>query len=112
MFSYYRKCHKLRLTHLNFSDDLLIFSKGNLDQQFNPGKSEIFSSGILEEDLQHVCNLIGFKRGMLLVRYLEVPLITRKLIVVDYFRWIEKINHRINGWIAKHLSYPGRFQLI
>ena len=30
-FSYHPKCKKVKLTHLCFADDLLIFAKGNLD---------------------------------------------------------------------------------
>ena len=31
VFSFHPKCKKLELTHLCFADDLLIFSRGNLD---------------------------------------------------------------------------------
>ena len=30
LFSYHPKCHKIRLTHFAFANDLLVFSKGNL----------------------------------------------------------------------------------
>ena len=30
VFSYHPKCKKIKLTHLSFADDLLIFSKGHI----------------------------------------------------------------------------------
>ena len=31
LFNYYPKCNRVKLTHLCFADDLLIFTKGNLE---------------------------------------------------------------------------------
>ena len=63
VFDYHPKCKRTKLTHLCFVDDLMIFTKGNLESivgiqnvlrlfysyswlQLNSDKSEIFSSGI------------------------------------------------------------------
>lgn len=78
LFSYHSKCHKLRSTHLSFPDDLLIFSKGNLEtvvgiqcvlQQFyffsglqlNPAKSEIF---FLQESQKRIFNISAVLLGL------------------------------------------------
>ena len=71
VFSYHPKCKKVRLTHLSFADDMLIFAKGDLDSikgikkilekfysfsglQLNSAKSEIFSSGVSSELLREM----------------------------------------------------------
>ena len=54
----------------------------------------------------------GLKSGTLSVRYLGVPLVTRRLSHKDYSPMIDKIAAKINCWSAKLLSYAGRLQLI
>ena len=63
VYDYHPKCKRIKLTHLCFVDDLMIFTKGNVDSilgiqnvlklfyyflelQLNNEKSEFFSSGI------------------------------------------------------------------
>ena len=50
--------------------------------------------------------------GSLPVRYLGVPLVTRKLTANDCAPLVEKITARIKGWVAKSLTYVGHLQLI
>ena len=69
VFKYHPKCKKTQLTHLCFADDLLIFSKGQLESivgiqnvmnafykfsglQLNNSKSELFFTGIRGETLE------------------------------------------------------------
>ena len=54
----------------------------------------------------------GFKLGKLPVRYLRVPLVTRRLTERDCEPFVEKITTRIKLWMSKFLSYAGRLQLI
>ena len=56
--------------------------------------------------------MTGFKLGILPVRYLGVPLVTRRLSARDCEPLVEKITARITSWSAKLLSYAGRLQLI
>ena len=129
VFSYHPKCKKINLTHLCFADDLLIFAKGNVSSvegiykviqvfysysglQLNSFKSELFSTGVRREVLEEMQQLTGFKLGKLPVRYLGVPLVTRKLTMRDCSSLIEKITTRIICWSSKLLSYAGRVQLI
>ena len=46
------------------------------------------------------------------MRYLGVPLVTRRLSLKDCSNLVDKIKTRINNWSAKLLSYAGRIQLI
>lgn len=46
-----------------------------------------------------------FKLGKLLVRYLRMPLVTRRLSKRDGKLLTETIGAKIAGWSLKHLSY-------
>ncbi|XP_039036121.1 uncharacterized protein LOC120172831 [Hibiscus syriacus] len=56
--------------------------------------------------------LIGFFKGERSIRYLGIPLITRKLTVKDCDNLIESIKSRINLWSGKLLSFAGKLELI
>ena len=109
VFNFHPKCHKIQLTHLCFADDLLIFSKGSLDSimgiqkvlelfysysglQLNNTKIELFSSGVSKAVLGEMHQNTRFKIGLLLVRYLGVPLVIRRLTKNDCAPLVERIN--------------------
>ncbi|XP_039025453.1 uncharacterized protein LOC120158749 [Hibiscus syriacus] len=121
LFGYHPKCKKLGLTYLYFVDDLLIFCKGNiesvygvisvLDQLYemsglklNYAKCELYIVGITFRNLEHILQSTGFKQGCFLVRYLGVPLVTRKLIEKDCVVLIEKIKSKLHHWIEQLCS--------
>ncbi|CAI8600558.1 unnamed protein product [Vicia faba] len=53
-----------------------------------------------------------FVRGVLPVKYLGVPLDSKKLNVLEYKPLIDKMLSRINHWSTRLLSYAGRFLLV
>ncbi|XP_039058744.1 uncharacterized protein LOC120202381 [Hibiscus syriacus] len=129
LFGYHPKCKQIGLTHLTFADDLLIFCKGNLESvigvttilkkfyeisglQLNVAKYDLFAVGISSGNLESILISIGFKHGLLPVRYIGVPLVTRKLNATDCSSFIEKIRSKIHLWSGKHLSYAGRLELV
>ena len=74
VFSFHPKCKKINLTHLYFADDLLIFSKGNLDSilgiqnvlklfysffglQINRAKCELFATGVSRDTFLEIQQL-------------------------------------------------------
>ena len=63
--------------------------------QLNNTKSEIFSSGITNELLEGIHQ--EFKIGKLPVRYLEVPLVTRRLLVKDCGLLMDRLKARITN---------------
>ncbi|GKA06580.1 hypothetical protein Tco_0685804 [Tanacetum coccineum] len=90
-FKYHFGCKQLMITHLCFADDLKI-----LDDNEKNAISCIFP----------------FKEGKLLVRYLGVLLVTKKIGVADYKQLVDRVNQKLSDWKNKSLSYAGRAQLI
>ncbi|KAL0314407.1 UNVERIFIED_CONTAM: hypothetical protein Sangu_2285100 [Sesamum angustifolium] len=90
-FNFHPKCEKLKITHLLFADDLMMFSRGDLPsvhilmeclQEFrdvsglavNTSKSSIFTAGIENNMLCDILARTEFTRGEMPVRYLGIPL--------------------------------------
>ncbi|XP_019246420.1 PREDICTED: uncharacterized protein LOC109226071 [Nicotiana attenuata] len=97
-FAFHTKCKSLKLNHLCFADDVLMFCKGDYHsimlllrglQTFtnasglstNAGKSNIYSANMDKQCLENICEITGYKEGVMPFRYLGVPIAARKLIV-------------------------------
>ncbi|XP_052477259.1 uncharacterized protein LOC128032617 [Gossypium raimondii] len=119
----------IRLTHLCFADDLLIFTKGNLESILVVGNvldlfykmsglhvnfsiSELYSGGVVSIELLSIVETTGLKIGTLPVRYIGIPLVTRSLKNGNCDSLEEKITKCIQSWASRCLSYAGRLQLI
>ncbi|XP_039020908.1 uncharacterized protein LOC120152868 [Hibiscus syriacus] len=96
VFGYHPKCKRIGVTHLTFADDLLIFCKGNEESiigvivvldyfygisclKLNASKSEFFVVGMSTGVLENIKQTTGFNLSSLPVRYLGIPLLTRKI---------------------------------
>jgi hypothetical protein len=129
LFSYHLKCNLIKLTHLCFADDLLIFSAATLASvqcvlgalvdiealsglKANPSKSSVFIAGVSTTDKQNLFELLHMPKGVISVRYLGVPLITKMLSATDCDSLIFKISSRIDYWLVRKLSFAGRLQLL
>ncbi|KAH1092321.1 hypothetical protein J1N35_019578 [Gossypium stocksii] len=75
--------------------------------QLNASKSELFVVGVPQEELAFMAICTGFKVGRLPVRYLGVPLVSRKLSRSNCAALTNRILDKIQGWSTKHLSYIG-----
>nr|GEW18488.1 RNA-directed DNA polymerase, eukaryota, reverse transcriptase zinc-binding domain protein [Tanacetum cinerariifolium] len=73
----------------------------------NFSKSIIFFGGLNVEDQQNLLEILSFTKGSLRVKYLGVPLITKRLGVNDCRALIDKIKNRVGHWKNKFLSYAG-----
>ncbi|GJY22644.1 RNA-directed DNA polymerase, eukaryota, reverse transcriptase zinc-binding domain protein [Tanacetum coccineum] len=62
--------------------------------------------------IEEILKIIPFKRGKLLVRYLGVPLVSKKISVKDCKNLVDKVKARVNDWKNNSLSYARRTQLI
>ncbi|GJX65090.1 hypothetical protein Tco_0299433, partial [Tanacetum coccineum] len=128
-FQYHYGCKNLDLTYLCFADDLLllchrdpisacIIRRGLDEFSMSSGlypsleKSTSFFSNIPSEIKEQIALALPFKEGALLVRYLGVPMMTKKLCNIDCRLLIDNVRKRIFYWKNKYLSYAGKLQLI
>ncbi|GJQ90835.1 RNA-directed DNA polymerase, eukaryota, reverse transcriptase zinc-binding domain protein [Tanacetum coccineum] len=127
-FQYHFGCSKLKITHVCFADDLLMFSHGdkqsvellkNVIEEFgrvyglllNYNKSTIIFGSVKEEDRKEILDIMPFKVEKLPVRYLGVPLITKRIGVKECKSLTDKVKSKILKK-NKCLSYAGRLQLV
>lgn len=127
--TYHHHCHKTKLTHISFADDLLIFIDGSLDSvqvvlqilhdfELRSGlavslqKSSFFVSGLSEQEISAIQVSTGMPCGSLPLRYLGVPLCTKKLNLENCEPLLQQIKARLSSWSAKSLSFAGRLLLI
>ena len=128
-FQYHWKCKELKLTHLFFADDVLIFLRGDrvsIGHIIDSLAKFSRVSGLTANLLKSTCFLnncdalltswfdhtYAIPHGTLPVRFLGVPLITKQLCVNDCMPLIEKLTARIDDWTNILLSIAGRVQLI
>ncbi|XP_075083357.1 uncharacterized protein LOC142167100 [Nicotiana tabacum] len=78
----------------------------------NADKSSIFFGGVNADMQQEILQVLGFSKWTLPVRYLGVPLSTKRLSLVQCQHLIEKMLGRIQSWTSRFLSDAGRIQLI
>lgn len=127
--SYHHHCYKTKLTHLSFANDLLIFIDGSLEPvqrvlqilhefELRSGlalslqKSSFFASGLSEAEISAIQASTGMPCGILPMRYLGVPLCTKKLNLVNCEPLMQQIKAHFSSWSAKSLSFAGRLLLI
>ncbi|KAG7530872.1 Reverse transcriptase zinc-binding domain [Arabidopsis thaliana x Arabidopsis arenosa] len=126
--SYHPRTSELEISHLMFADDVMIFFDGGgsslqgiyetLDDfagwsglHMNRDKTQLFYAGLSQTESNALASY-GFTVGSLPIRYLGLPLMSRKLKVSEYEPLIGKITARFNAWAVKSLSFAGRAQLI
>lgn len=126
--SYHPKTAELKISHLMFADDMMVFFDGSssslhgiyetLDDfagwsglQMNREKTTLFHAGLSTSENAAVSGY-GFPIGNLPVRYLGLPLMSRKLRINEYAPLLDKISFKFRAWAVKSLSFAGRLQLI
>ncbi|KAK6135739.1 hypothetical protein DH2020_030519 [Rehmannia glutinosa] len=119
----------LKITHLAFAYDLMLFSKVDLPSvkilidylndfknvsaiDVNSFKSNLFTAGIVGDKLDNIFNLLNFPFGTLPARYLGVPLAAQRLNVNHYAPFMTELPPTlINGLQTPFLIF-GRLLLI
>lgn len=119
-FHYHPKCEPLKLTHLAFADDLMLFSRADegsikilmdaMDEfgkttglKLNVLKSNIYLAGVKEYESRGILDLSHLTRGDSPFRYLGVPIVAESMKVMHYSPLLKKLRGFINGWNAKRL---------
>ncbi|XP_074265051.1 uncharacterized protein LOC141587467 [Silene latifolia] len=122
---YHPLCKSLKLTHLLFADDLLMFCKGDSHSimlllramdtfsatsglKVNAAKSEVVFNGVVVSLKADIIQVSGFQEGALPFKYLGVPLQPGRLLRRDCKVLTDKIVRKIRGIGARKLSYAGR----
>ncbi|CAH9093039.1 unnamed protein product [Cuscuta europaea] len=128
-FRYHPLCSKLKITHLAYADDLMLFSKGNYASikilvealndyglasglMVNQDKSNIFLGGNMESRIPYILERVGFQQGSFPVRYLGIPLAPLSISVAQFSPLIDKVTDYLDAWNSKTLSYAGKVELI
>lgn len=128
-FGYHHYCKDSKLTHLCFADDLLIFCDGSLQsvknilqiiQSFTDvsglavsiTKTSFFSCGIKQPEIDRIISDTGITHGILPVRYLGIPLCTKKLSLENCEPLLQQVKKKVNNWSARSLYFAGRLLLI
>ncbi|KAG7587392.1 Reverse transcriptase domain [Arabidopsis thaliana x Arabidopsis arenosa] len=126
---FHPNCKQMKLTHLCFADDLMVFVEGNkksiegalevFDEfavhsglKISLEKSTLYMAGVSTNVKEEILEQFPFEYGSLPVRYLGLPLLTKKMTATDYLPLLEKIRSQISSWTARTLSFAGRLQLI
>jgi len=117
------------ISHLMFANYLIVFSKATIGaaanlkhflQHFrdfiglgvNWLKSAIFYANCHEEDQTAISSILAIQRGTHPIRYLGVPLSSKRLNFNDCQSLLAKVQQRLSGWKAKVISYASRLELI
>ncbi|GJZ86131.1 putative reverse transcriptase domain-containing protein [Tanacetum coccineum] len=128
-FKYHWRCSKVKLTHLCFANDFIIFSNGdvrsvtilkNALEEFsrvsgltpNFEKSVVFFGNVLVSTRNAILRVMPFPLGSFPIRYLGVPLISSRLYKKYCDPLIDKVKQILFNWKNKVLSFAGRLQLI
>ncbi|CAN1159944.1 LINE-1 retrotransposable element ORF2 protein [Linum perenne] len=129
LFQYHPQCKNIKLTHICFADDLLVFTKANVTAvtqvreimdhfhlvsglQLNPDKSDLYMAGVSRTIAGQIVAVAEFREGQLPMKYLGIPISAGKLSKADCRGLVDKITGRIKDWKAKFLNYAGRLELI
>lgn len=76
----------------------------------NRSKSSIFLAGVPNDLKQDILEMLHMSEGNLPVRYLGVPLITKRLTSTDCGGLVNKSTARIDSWLVRNLSFAGHLQ--
>ncbi|GJT54657.1 RNA-directed DNA polymerase, eukaryota, reverse transcriptase zinc-binding domain protein [Tanacetum coccineum] len=127
-FQFYFECKNMKITHVCFADDLLVLCHGDVDSikvvkdsidEFgrcssllpNLQKSIIFFGNVKEEAQEEIMKILPFEKGKLPMKYLGVPLITKRLGIKDYKYLVDKVRKRISKWKNKCLFFAGKAKI-
>ncbi|KAL9683620.1 hypothetical protein QQ045_015445 [Rhodiola kirilowii] len=128
-FNLHPKSSRINLMHLIFADDVIIFSKANIEAlakikvvislfydwsglKVSNEKSAIYFGGCSDTERSSFAREVGFQQGRLPFVYLGVRLDGTNIKGIAYNPIIEKMTSKFKSRAAKCLSYAGRLVLV
>ncbi|XP_073151816.1 uncharacterized protein [Henckelia pumila] len=128
-FQFHPRCDNFNITHLVYTDDLLILSKGDVPSvkiildcvskfgkmaglRANAMKSNLFMAVVKEPAHSEIIRLCGYQIGSFPFRYLGIPLAAGRLREGDYSVLVDGIAKKIASWPRNTLSYAGKLELL
>ncbi|XP_062080849.1 uncharacterized protein LOC133785644 [Humulus lupulus] len=128
-FKFHPRCQSLKLTHLCFADDLLLFCKGDYISahlllkgfklfsnssglKANISKFAVYGAGMNSNTIDRLVALSGFQKCSLPFQYLGMKICAKRISKADCVSLVDKMVSRIRIWSSRNLSYAGRIVLI
>ncbi|XP_060968435.1 uncharacterized protein LOC133035990 [Cannabis sativa] len=128
-FCFHDRCTELKLNHLAFADDVILFSKGNERSvryllqalklfsvtsglQPSPTKIALYCSNMEQTVVERLLKLSSFSRQNLPFTYLGIPINAKRISGRECEILIEKMTARIRSWSSRNLSFAERTVLI
>ncbi|GJT96041.1 RNA-directed DNA polymerase, eukaryota, reverse transcriptase zinc-binding domain protein [Tanacetum coccineum] len=128
-FQYHFRCKKLKITNVCFVDDLLMFChadkssvsvlKDSIDEFRkvtrlipNYNKSTIIFGCLNDEERKELLDILPFKVESLPIKYLGVPLTSKRLRAKECKSLLDKVENRVSNWKNKCLSYAGSKMMV
>lgn len=129
-FGYHPRCKRIHLTNLCFVKDLMVFVDG--DKRSTEGvikkfddftsisslrisleKSTLFMACLNKEVIRDITFHFPLSTRNLPIRYLGLPLLSKRMSVADYKMLLEKIRKRLmQFWTGRLISYAGCLLLL
>ncbi|KAM6547870.1 hypothetical protein CsatB_019546 [Cannabis sativa] len=128
-FHFHDRCASLKLNHLAFADDVLLFCHGEFMSILymlqalktfsltsglypNATKTALYCCNMKTAELNRIIQISGFSRQEMPFTYLGIPICGKKISGKECDILAERMTARIKTWSSRNLSFAGRITLI